>query len=153
LQDFALEKEVEREIKQVIGGMGYSLVEVRVGHSRNFTKVSVVIYRKEEQGGVTVGSCESVSKTILPRLELIEGLENMTLEVSSPGLDRVIRSENEYEIFKGKGIKIIFRDTGRVVTGILRDYKRDEKKISVYINQDIEEINISEIRKARLIDI
>ncbi len=153
MQDFTLRKEVEKEIRQVIGGMGYSLVEVKIGHSRNFTKVSVVIYRKEEKGGVTVESCENVSKTILPRLELIDGLENMTLEVSSPGLNRVIKGENEYEIFKGKGLKVIFKDTGRVVTGILKDYNKNEGLISVDIDNNIEEISISEIRKARLTDI
>ncbi len=153
MQDFGLKKEVEDEIRQVIRGMGYSLVEVRIGRSRNFTKVGIVIYRREEDGGVTVGSCESVSKTILPRLELIEGLEDITLEVSSPGVNRVIKAENEYEIFRGKGIKVFIKDSGKVITGILRDYKQDEGKISVDSEQGIEEISISEIRKARLNDI
>ena len=78
--------------------MGYSLVELALGRRKGTTRVSVVIYRQE---GVGVDDCAEVSGMLLPRLETIEGMADVSLEVSSPGIERALRATEEYAIFPG----------------------------------------------------
>ncbi len=152
MQDFILEEKIQLEIEKIIEGLGFKLVDVRVGLGKRLTKVSVVIYRRDDEGGVTLENCEKISRTIAPRLELFDELENMTLEVTSPGLSRVLRSNREFDIFKGRGIKLILNN-GKIVSGILSDYLRDEDKLKINIGDNFVEIATSEIRKARLSEI
>jgi len=56
---------------------------------------------------VTIGDCEKLTRAILPLLESFPLYgDNDHLEVTSPGLDRVLKREWEYEIFKGRVIDI-----------------------------------------------
>jgi ribosome maturation factor RimP len=87
--------------------MGYALVELAVGRRKGITLVSVVIYRKE---GVGVDDCAAVSELLLPRLETMEALPDVSLEVSSPGIERTIRSAEEYAIFQGRGVRVLVGD-------------------------------------------
>ncbi|MBN1835347.1 MAG: hypothetical protein JW820_05815, partial [Spirochaetales bacterium] len=80
------------EVTPIVSGMGFRLVELRHGQSHRQNHVSVTVYRPE---GVSVGDCAAISRVLHPRLELMEELENLRLEVTSPGLDRVIKSPEE----------------------------------------------------------
>ncbi len=84
--------------------MGLALVEMALGRRKGTTRVSVVIYR---QGGVGVDDCAEVSGMLLPRLETIEGMGDVSLEVSSPGIERTLRDSAEYAIFAGRGVRIL----------------------------------------------
>lgn len=64
----------------------------------------IYIYNPE---GTSIDDCEWVSKRIGAALDVEDIIESSyILEVSSPGLDRKIRNPHEYEIFKGKSIKV-----------------------------------------------
>jgi hypothetical protein len=57
--------------------------------------------------GVSHADCQRVSQqlsVILDVEELIPGAVGYTLEVSSPGMDRALRTPAEYERFRGRGI-------------------------------------------------
>jgi ribosome maturation factor RimP len=91
------------QVKPILEGMGFSLVELRLGRSKRQSYLSVVVYRPE---GVGIDECAAISRNLLPRLELLDWLPDLRLEVSSPGLDRVLRSSEEFGIFKGRGLKV-----------------------------------------------
>jgi ribosome maturation factor RimP len=91
------------QVKPILDGMGFILVELRLNRSKRQTHVSIVIHRPD---GVGINDCAAVSRNLLPRLELLDWLPDLRLEVSSPGLDRVLRSNAEFEIFKGRGIRV-----------------------------------------------
>ena len=147
MQDMILLDKVTKEIRPLIEGLGYSLVEVKVGRSRGISKVSIVIYSEK---GVTLKNCEDVSRLIYPSLEVMEEIPDLTLEVSSPGIDRVLKDDREYEIFKGRGLQIIIRDTNEIVQGILVD--ADNEYISLKKGDVIKRYRKDSIRKARLRD-
>ncbi|HBE01444.1 MAG: hypothetical protein A2096_05490 [Spirochaetes bacterium GWF1_41_5] len=72
---------------------------------------------------------------------------NFSLELSTPGIDRVFASPLEYTLFSGKPVKVISSD-GAVFCGINRGI--NDNKLSLEINNSIKHINISSIKKTRL---
>lgn len=108
-------RELREQIEPLLAAMGFTLVEAGEHRSKGQSLVSVVIYR---QDGVGIDDCAAVSRNLLPRLELMAGLVGVRLEVSSPGLERVFKSPAEYEIFKGRGIKVWLRDAADWLEGV-----------------------------------
>ena len=91
------------EVEPIVAGLGFQLVELRFGRSTKQTHLSVCIYHPD---GVGINDCAVVSRTLKPRLELLEGLDDLRLEVSSPGIDRTLKDRREYDIFTGKGVRL-----------------------------------------------
>ena len=136
---------VRDELKPVINGMGFDIVEIKVGLSHKLCHISVVVY---SSSGVGVNDCSAISRNILPRLELMEELENITLEVTSPGIDRQLKSKEEYSIFTGRGIKILPANaddyTGGIISGV------EGNKLFLKREKEIIEIDMDSIKKAKL---
>jgi ribosome maturation factor RimP len=109
------EKELLELVKPIVAAMGFQLVELGLHRSPNGSRVHVVIYRA---AGVGVDDCAALSRNLRPRLELAAGLGEVGLEVSSPGLERVIKDPAEYEIFKGRGVRLWLRDAADWLDGV-----------------------------------
>ncbi len=61
----------------------------------------------DKTGGVSLGDCEQLSRLLGPALDVADHIPNAyTLEVSSPGLNRPLRHEEDYHRFIGKRVKI-----------------------------------------------
>jgi ribosome maturation factor RimP len=134
-----------QEISPVIEGMGYQLVELKLGRSKKLDDITVVIYKA---AGISLDDCTRVSRNILPRLELLDNLENLALKVTSPGITRVFKGINEYRIFIGKGVKVLLADTGEWIGGIIHSVTEN---ILTIIKDDKEmNINFDNIKKAKL---
>ena len=110
------EKSVHSAIEPLLRGMGYALVELSLGRRKGTTRVSVVIYRNE---GVGIEQCTEVSSLLLPRIETIEGIQDVSLQVSSPGIERPIRDPSEYSIFAGRGVRILSGEETEWLGGII----------------------------------
>jgi ribosome maturation factor RimP len=136
---------VRDEVKPIINGMGFKIVELKLGLSHNLCHISVVVYSRN---GVGINDCSAISKNILPRLELIEELDNITLEVTSPGIDRQIKSKEEYYIFKNKGIKLLLDGDSEWTGGLISEMK--ENKLFLLKGKEIIEIDMDSIKKAKL---
>jgi len=136
---------VHDAVEPVLNGMGYALVEMALGRLKGSTRVSVVIYR---QGGVGVNDCAEVSEMLLPRLQTIEGMTDVSLEVSSPGIERTLRSPTEYRIFAGRGVRVLAGDETEWRSGIIEGVDGD----TLWLRQGRERkgFAIPEIRRARL---
>ena len=140
---------VNREIKEIVTKMGFEIVEARVGRTSGMTKVIIIIYKNN---GVSLHDCEKVSKIVLPRLEMIDMLDNLSVEVSSPGTDRVIKRKDEYRIFKERGVIIYYGNSDVPVKGLISDFLADKNIVRIKKAKDLTDINIDTIRKAKLYD-
>ena len=61
----------------------------------------------DKEGGVNLGDCEAWSDKIGAAVDASNLIrDNYVLEVSSPGMDRVLKKENDFIRFKGKKAKI-----------------------------------------------
>ncbi|GAB6098852.1 ribosome maturation factor RimP [Halanaerocella petrolearia] len=64
-----------------------------------------VFVDKEE--GVTLEDCQNVSRELSTQLDVEDPIEHSyMLEVSSPGLDRPLRNDKDFERFAGKSVDI-----------------------------------------------
>ena len=154
------EKEVRETAEPLLAGMGISLVELSIGRVKGVTRVSVVIHRKESvpqvrggqmpqvRGGVGIDDCAEVSRLLLPRLQTVEGLQEVSLEVSSPGIERTIRSPAEYEIFLGRGVRILAGNETEWIVGIID--RVEEGALWLKKGREKRGFALAEIRKARL---
>jgi ribosome maturation factor RimP len=62
----------------------------------------------DKEGGVTVGDCERVSREVERLLDVDEIIDQpYTLEVSSPGLTRALKTKKDFDRYKGKRCRII----------------------------------------------
>jgi ribosome maturation factor RimP len=137
--------QVREAIEPVLAGMGLALVEMSLGRRKGSTRVSVVIYRPR---GVGVDDCAEVSEMLLPRLETIEGIAEVSLEVSSPGIERTLRSPSEYMIFAGRGIRVLAGPETEWQAGIIDGIEGD----TLWLRRGRERkgFAVAEIRRARL---
>ncbi|MCX7031410.1 MAG: ribosome assembly cofactor RimP [Spirochaetes bacterium] len=114
------EQAARAEIEPAISAMGYALVELSVGRRKGVSHVVVVLHRP---GGVGVDDCAGVTRAIQPRLELVEGLENVSLEVSSPGIERTLKDPSEYGIFRGRGVQVLPAEGSEWIGGVIEAYR------------------------------
>jgi len=105
-------------IEHTLEHMGYELNSLdQSGQSGRTLRVSI-----DNAEAITIADCERVSRVVGPLIDhsnLIEGPYN--LEVSSPGAERPLRAQSEYERFNGKRVNIRYRsgDADTVVEGQL----------------------------------
>jgi len=114
---------VRRIAERVVRSHGYELFDVQLRRESIGLVLRVVIdfpVRRAEDGSVEVeplehsigiDDCQRVSQdlgTVLDVEDAIEG--HYTLEVSSPGADRPLRSADDYRRFMGRRAKIVVNE-------------------------------------------
>lgn len=78
-------------------------VEVKGGGPR--TRVRVVVDRK---GGIDVGTCQKISKALARTMDEVDPLEGRyTLEVTSPGTDRRLADQQDFDMIEGRPVRIL----------------------------------------------
>ena len=96
---------VKEIIEPVIKGLGVALedMELRKMGRRVFLRVII-----DKEGGVTIDNCEQVSREIEAQLDVEDPIPYpYTLEVSSPGLDRPLKTPGDFKKFCGKTVRIV----------------------------------------------
>ena len=92
-------------IEATVEGLGCAFVEaVWAGGGL----LRVTIDRAPSDGPVTVEDCERVTRQLQYVLE-VEGVDYQRLEVSSPGLDRLIRKPEDFVRFAGQAVDVTLR--------------------------------------------
>lgn len=114
--------EIERIAREVASGLGLEVVEF-VFHSQGRHSQLRIDIDRPGIPGVGIADCERLSRALDDRLESIDFFEaTYELQVSSPGIDRPIRSDDDIRRNTGRFVKVEFKDeSGRVreMTGTL----------------------------------
>jgi len=97
-------------VGQTVTGLGYELVEIErsAGGLLRITIDLPWVQGAAEEPFVTVEDCEKVTRQLQFALE-VDGIEYRRLEVSSPGIDRPLRSERDFERFAGSVVDITLK--------------------------------------------
>ena len=136
-------------LEKTVIGLGYELVDVEL--SPRGRTIRVFIDTPAKARGVDVEDCTKVSNQ-LQRLFEVENVDYDRLEVSSPGLDRVVKKAADFERFAGQEIYIRLRipvDNRRNFQGELLGLK--EGKVGVRLEKGEVELELNNIDKARLV--
>ena len=95
--------------EQTVTGLGYDLVEIERS-AGGLLRITIDLPWTEASAEqfVTVEDCEKVTRQLQFALE-VDGVEYRRLEVSSPGIDRPLRHEKDFERFAGQLIDITLK--------------------------------------------
>ena len=108
---------LQQIVEQTVAGLGYDLVEIersaggllRVTIDLPWTApTSEAVAAGLPEPFVTVEDCEKVTRQLQFALE-VDGVDYKRLEVSSPGIDRPLRNEQDFERFVGEVIDITLK--------------------------------------------
>ena len=107
----------------------------------------------DKQAGVTIDDCASFSRTVSDVINVeFPETEGFHLEISSPGLERVIKKERDFIKYTGRKIKLkTFAplEGQKKFTGIIVGYKND--KLLLGMEHTTVEIEKKNIAKANLV--
>ena len=107
----------------------------------------------DKEGGVTLEDCQKISSLVGDLIEVEEVIEPAyTMEVSSPGLNRVIKKEKDFVSFSGKKICVQCHaplNGRKKFTGILKDFKN--QSIRLEVDGQLQIISINQVAKANLV--
>ena len=121
----------EEKLKNVIEENGYELVDV--SYEKENGTMSL-IFTLDNEKGVTIDDCEKMSKILDPLLDQLNptGDQSYTLVVSSPGIDRPLKTDRDLSRAKGEEVELnLFKklDGKKNFVGTLEAF--DEKTISI----------------------
>ena len=89
------EERIEAMITPLVESMGYEIVRVRIIGSGSPT---LQIMAERPDGTMPIEGCEEVSRAISAALDVEDPISGKyTLEVSSPGIDRPLTREKDFE--------------------------------------------------------
>ena len=107
----------------------------------------------DREGGVTLSDCQKVSRLAGDLIEVEEVIEPVyTLEVSSPGLNRVLKKEKDFLKYSGKKIYVQCHapmDGRKKFTGILTDFI--DQSIHLEVDGQHYTIPLNLVAKANLV--
>jgi ribosome maturation factor RimP len=138
-------------LEPTLQGMGFDLVDIDANFGRN--GLLRVFIDKEPQ--VTLADCEFVSEQLSAWLDVEDPLPaNYTLEVSSPGVDRRLRTSAHFQRFLGAEVKLELssQHQGRQrFRGQLTAVDTDRSTIGIEVDAVSYELKLNEIAVARLV--
>ena len=123
----------EKNVQPIIENLGYEVVEIEYVKKSDGMNLTFYI---DKDGGIDIKDCELVSKAIDPILEQLNPTSDAPyiLNVSSPGIDRPLKTKRDFERNQGKEIEITLfakeKESGqKVFKGILEDFDEDSLTI------------------------
>ena len=141
---------VEEFLTPIVENLGYEIVEVEFAKKHNGDNLTVFIDKKG--GGIDINDCETVHTAIDEPLDELNPTNDKpyTLNVSSPGIDRPIVSDKDYNRNMGEVLEVkLFQaiNKKKVLVGTLVSF--DENIIKLEISEkEIIEIDRKLISKA-----
>ena len=133
-----IEERVEELIKDEIENIGYSLYDVEYAKEGPNYYLRIFI---DSDNGIDLNDCEKVSNEINEKLDEADYIkEQYFLEVSSPGIERILRKDRHLEQNIGKQVEA-------------KLFKKDENGSKNYIGElkkfDEETVTIDEVKIER----
>ncbi|MBS6534390.1 Ribosome maturation factor RimP [Peptoniphilus harei] len=136
-------KELKREIyplaEEVAEELGYEIVDIEFQNGSKHDLLSIFIYKKE---GIDLDDCTEMSRSLEKKLDNLEALKNpYYLEISSPGLDRPLKTKDDYRRNVGNevDVKLYAPIDGQKEFSFVLDKYDDE---NIYFMKDEKELAI-----------
>jgi len=104
MQGSDLKEAISELVRPVVAAEAMELVDVQLAGTRNRRMLRIFI---DKPGGVTLDDCENISTQVGALLDLNDLIEgSYTLEVSSPGLDRPLKSGRDFCRALGRRVRV-----------------------------------------------
>lgn len=123
-----IEERVESLLKPIIENIGYKLYDVE--YAKEAKNYFLRIFIDKDNGSIDLEDCEKVNDAITDILDEADYIkEQYFLEVSSPGIERVIRKDTQLQENIGINIEInLFKpiNGSKQHQGILKEFNNEE---------------------------
>jgi len=144
-----IEQRVHRMVEELVCGSDLELVDARFIREGRQTFLRVFIHRDE---GITLTHCQSLSERLDLALEVEDFIpDSYILEVSSPGLNRPLRTRRDFERNVGRLARIstteVLDDRNRFL-GWIREV--DDRELTLEGSKSTWRIPLESIAKAKL---
>lgn len=134
-------------IENVLSQLGYELVDLEMSNRGKLLRLFI-----DKPNGVNIDDCVLVSNQISNYLAVEHDVDYDRLEISSPGLDRVLKKVIDFERFVGMRAKIKVRvplaGNKKNFVGVLRGIENGE--VLLERDGDVLKLSFANIEKARL---
>lgn len=144
-----IEDLIAQEVEQIIAGTALELVDVEYVREKNwYLRVFI-----DKDGGVDLEDCQRVSEKLSKVLDEKDPIQdNYLLEVSSPGLDRILKKDKDFIRYAGRTVDIHFfkpyKGTKDLVAELVR--KNEDGTVTVRIDEQEETLTLKDISQIRL---
>ena len=124
-----IEEAVEAIVQEIVQDSNLEVVDVEYVKERDWY---LRVYLDKE-GGIEIDDCQRISEALEQILDEKDLLKDAyILEVSSPGLDRVLKKARDFEREQGKDVEVTFYapvDGKKTWVGTLTGYDREKNAI------------------------
>ena len=139
-----IETRVEQMMSEILAGSEYELIDVEFVKEKDwYLRIFV-----DKPAGIDLDDCKTLSEKIGEKLDKESVMDApYILEVSSPGLDRVLKKDRDFLREAGKSVDVALYapiDGKKIFTGILES--RDEKFLYLKECAPIPREKISQVR-------
>ena len=145
-----IEELVSAAIQDTVTGLGYEIYDVEYLKEGSSWYLRIYIDKPE---GVSIEDCEAVSRAIDPVIDELNPIKTAySLEVSSPGLERVLRKPEHFEKNLNKLVEVsLFKavNGSKKAQGILKS--ADLEKITIEVENEMMEFNRQDVSKVNLV--
>jgi ribosome maturation factor RimP len=141
-----LAMDLQALLETTLDGLGYELVDLERSGKGLFLRIFI-----DKPNGVNIDDCAAVSHH-LTRVLAVENVNYDRLEVSSPGLDRLLKKERDFVRFAGQKARIRLRvpvDGQRNFTGVLRETSAG--KVQLEVDGRLLSLDLGNLERARLV--
>jgi len=145
------QEQLEALIAPVAQSMGCELWGIEYMTQGRYTTLRIYIERDGE--GVTLEDCERVSRQVSSVLDVEDPISNRyTLEVSSPGMDRLLFSLDQFALYVGEVVALKTRAPvagRRKFTGTLKAVEGDS--VILVVDGEQHTMPVGSIEKANVV--
>ena len=100
----SIEKTIEEIVLPIVDKNKFELIDVEYIKEAGHYYLRVYI---DKEGGIGLNDCKMVSEELSEMLDKIDPIkENYFLEISSPGIDRPLKKDNDFERYKGRDVEL-----------------------------------------------
>ena len=140
-----IEERVEELIKDKIENIGYSLYDVEYAKEGPNYYLRIFI---DSEKGIDLDDCEKVSNEINEKLDEADYIkEQYFLEVSSPGVERILRKDRHLEQNIGKQVEVkLFKKDENGNKNYIGELKKFDEQSVTIDEAKIERKNIAQMR-------
>ena len=145
-----IETKIENLLKNIIENIGYELYDVRYEKEGKDFYLRIIIDKPE---GIDINDCETVNNAINDILDEADYIKDQYfLEVSSPGLERILRKDKHFEKQIGNEIGLkLFKPINKQkeLIGVLEEY--NENELTIKVEDETLKINLKDIAIAKTV--
>lgn len=136
-------------IEPLVIDLGYELVEVQFRNESNGLVLRVIIYKED---GISLDDCSLISREVSRLLEVEDPIASAYhLEVTSPGLDRPLKTGRDFLRNMGRKIQLRYVSEGIEQTGVGIVEGVDGCEVVLSVDGAKKNIAIESVKNAQLI--